>query len=317
MAQITRAGAAALIQEQSINTIIKADTARSAALSSFRTVRMSSKTARQPVLSALPTAGWVTEATTAAGVKPTSEVTWANKDLVAEEIAVIVPIHEDVLADSSFDIESEISPLVSQEFGRVLDAAVFFGTNKPTSWTDAALVPGAIAAGNTYETGTVATADLAEDINQTFALVEDDGFDVNVAYTGRFLRSQLRGLRDDNGAPIYLDGLRSDGSTPSIFGQDLQYVTNGAWDRDAATVLVGDRDKAILGIRQDFTVKYLDQATVGTLNLAERDMVAFRFKFRVAFAVANPVAPGQGATPYPFAVLQPAGGESSSSSSGV
>ena len=304
MADISRADAAALIETFNIHEIIKAETAGSAALSSFRTIRMPTKSARLPVLSALPTAGWVTELADSTGIKPTSEVVWANKDLVAEEIAVIVPIHEDVLADSSFDIEAEIGPLVSEEFGRVLDRAVFFGTNKPASWTDAALIPGAIAAGNRVIEG-ASGVDLAEDINLTFAKVEEDGFDVNTVYTGRFLRSRLRGLRDDSGQPIYLDNLRSDGSTGSVYGQDLRYVTNGAWSRADATLLAGDASKAILGLREDFTVKYLDQATVGSLNLAERDMVAFRFKFRVAFAVANPVTADGSGTKYPFGVLTP------------
>lgn len=305
MADISRSDAAALIETFNISDIIKVDTAGSAALSSFRTIRMPTKAARLPVLSALPTAGWVTESSDSTGIKPTSEVTWANKDLIAEEIAVIVPIHEDVLADSNFDLEAEIAPLVSQEFGRVLDLAVFLGTNKPSTWTDDALIPGAIAAGNRVIEG--AGVDLAEDINLTFAEVEEDGFDVNSVYTGRFLRSRLRGLRDENDGPIYLDNLRRDGASGQIYGQDIFYVTNGAWDRDEATVLAGDSTKAILGIRQDFTVKYLDQATVGSVNLAERDMVAFRFKFRVAFAVANPVTVEGDGTKYPFAVLTPDG----------
>lgn len=304
MAQITREEAAALISEQKITDIIKPELAGSAALNSFRTVRMSKKLARQPVLSALPAAGFVTEATDSTGVKPTTDVAWENKDLIAEEIAVIVPMHEDVVDDADFDIEAEITPLVSFAFGRVLDGAVFFGIDKPSTWTDDALVPGAVAAGNSYVSG-ASGVDLAEDVNQTFALVEDDGFDVNAAYTGRFLRASLRGLRDDNNQPIYLDNLRADGSTPSIYGQDLYYVTNGAWDRSDATLLVGDSTKAILGIRQDFTVKYLDQATVGGINLAERDMIAFRFKFRVAFAVATPLNVDGVEDAYPFAVLTP------------
>lgn len=306
MADISRADAAALLSEQNIHEIVKEAEQSSAALASFRTIRMTKGTARLPVLSALPTAGWVSEsATTDAGKKPTTEVVWANKELIAEEIAVIVPVHENVLDDADFDIWAEVRPLVAQEFGRLLDAAVFFGVNKPATWTDDALVPGAIAAGNEYVAGT-SGVDLAEDINQTFALVEDDGFDVNAAYTGRFLRAQLRGLRDDNGNPIYLDNIRSDGNTPSIYGQDLFYVRNGAWDRDEATLLAGDASKAILGIRQDYQVKMLDQATVGGINLAERDMVALRFKFRVAFAVANPITVDAGSTEaYPFAVLTP------------
>ena len=303
MADITKADALALLARQDINEIIKPDTSESAALASFRTIRMSAGTARMPVLAALPTAGFVSESATAAeGVKPTSKVSWTNKELVAEEIAVIVPVHENTLADSNFDIWAEVRPLVAQEFGRVLDGAVFFGENKPATWLDPALVPGAIAAGNVIEEGT--SIDLAEDFNEAFGFVEDDEFDVNAAFTARFLRRQLRGLRDADNAPIYLDSLRSDQGTASIYGQDLFYVGNRSWDRTEAVALVGDRSKVVLGIREDVQVKLLDQATVGGINLAERDMVALRFKFRVAFATAFSTANGE-ATDYPFAVITP------------
>ena len=308
MADITKADALALLARQDINEIIKPATSSSVALASFRQIRMSAGTARMPVLAALPTAGFVqqydsTASPVVAGKKPTSKVSWTNKELVAEEIAVIVPVHENILADSNFDIWAEVRPLVAQEFGRVLDAAVFFGENKPATWLDPALVPGAIAAGNVVAEGT--GEDLAADFNEAFGEVEDDGFDVNAAYTGRFLRRELRGLRDDVGQPIYLDALRSDGSTASIYGQDLHYFTRGGWDRDEATALVGDKSAVVLGIREDMQVKLLDQATVGGINLAEQDMVALRFKFRVAFATAYSTAGGS-STDYPFAVITPA-----------
>lgn len=310
MADITKADALALLARQDINEIIKPATSSSVALASFRQIRMSAGTARMPVLGALPTAGFVnqydsTAEPVVAGKKPTSKVSWTNKELVAEEIAVIVPVHENILADSNFDIWAEVRPLVAQEFGRVLDAAVFFGENKPATWLDPALVPGAIAAGNEVVEGT--GEDLAADFNDAFGEVEDDGFDVNAAYTGRFLRRELRGLRDDVGQPIYLDALRSDGSTASIYGQDLHYFTRGGWDRDEATALVGDKSAVVLGIREDMQVKLLDQATVGGINLAEQDMVALRFKFRVAFATAYSTAGGS-STDYPFAVITPAVG---------
>lgn len=309
MADINRADALALLKEASVGDIIQEATQASAALSTFRTLRMGSKQHRMPVLSALPTAAFVGEsATESGGVKPTSEVSWENKFLNAEEIAVIIPIHENVLEDQSFDIWGEVRPLVAEEFGRVLDKAVFYGTNKPAGWTDAALIPGAIAAGNEIVAGT--GVDLADDFNEAFGQVEDEGFDVNVAYAGRNLRRQLRGLRDADGNPIYLDGVRSDNNTASIFGQELFYVRNGSWDRDATTALVGDREKAIIGIRSDMEVKFLDQATVGGINLAERDMVALRFKFRVGYATAAPKFTREGGeNPYPFSVITPAGEE--------
>lgn len=309
MADITRDDALSLMARQDINEIIQEAAQSSASLATFRTVRMSAATARMPVLSALPTAGFVTEAPVT-GVKPTSKIEWTDKELIAEEVAVIVPIHENVLDDSAFDVWGQVRPLVSEAFGAIVDAAVLFGTGKPATWVDDALVPGAIDAGNNYTagSGTTPNDDLAGDINGTFALVEEDGFDVNVAYTGRFLRAQLRGLRTADGQPIYLDNLRSDGASGSVYGQDLFYVTNGAWDRDDAILLAGDRRKAIIGIRQDLTIKLLTEATVGDINLAERDMVGLRFKMRLAFAVATPLTREGGDGAYPFAVLEPAGG---------
>lgn len=308
MAVISKADAQALLARQDINEIVQEAERTSAALATFRTIRMSAGVARMPVLSALPTAGFVsddTESTTS--TKPTSNVAWKDKNITAEEIAVIVPIHENVFDDSSFNVWNEVRPLIAQEFGRVLDGAVLFGTNKPTTW-DASLEDGARAAGNVYSAAS--TGDLAEDINQTWGLVEADGYDVNINYAARSLRAQLRGLRDANGQPIYLDNVRADGSTPSIYGEDIHYVTNGAWvpasgtipDDTGASLISGDRSKAILGVRQDMTFKILDQATVGGYNLAEKDMIALRVKFRVGFAVATSVNP-EAADGYPFAVL--------------
>lgn len=309
MAVISKTDAEALLARQDINEIVQEAERSSAALSTFRTIRMSAGTARMPVLSALPTAGFVSDDTEAAsGVKPTSNVAWQNKNITAEEIAVIVPIHENVFEDSSFNIWNEVRPLIAQEFGRVLDGAVLFGTNKPSTW-DASLEDGARAAGNVYSAASA--GDLAEDINQTWGLVEADGYDVNINYAARSLRAQLRGLRDTNGQPIYLDNVRADGATPSIYGEDIHYVTNGAWvpatgtagtDDAGATLISGDRSKAILGVRQDMTFKILTEATVGNYNLAERDMIALRVKFRVGFAVATSVNP-EAANGYPFAVL--------------
>lgn len=302
MADISRAEALALINQGNTNEIFQQAREFSAALRTFRTVPMGTKQVRMPVLEALPTAGFVTET----GTKTTSQVTWESKTLEAEEIAVIVPIHENVLEDSTFDIWGEVRAAVAEALGAVLDGAVFFGTNAPSSWPDS-LAEGARAAGNFYDSDT--TGDLAEDINQTMALVEADGYDPNTVYTNRALRASLRGLRDDNGVPIYSRSLRTDGATDLVYGLDLAFVTNGAWvagsSEGGATAIVGDASKAILGLRSDVEYKILTEATVGSINLAERDMVALRAKFRIGFQVADPTTIEGGSSAYPFAVLGP------------
>ncbi|WP_258933208.1 phage major capsid protein [Nesterenkonia pannonica] len=111
MADISRSDALALLATQDINEIVQEATESSAALNTFRSLRMSAGQARMPVLSALPTAGFVGEsATDSDGMKPLTNVSWGRKELIAEEIACIVPVHENVLDDANFDIWGEVRP---------------------------------------------------------------------------------------------------------------------------------------------------------------------------------------------------------------
>ena len=302
-----RTDAGALIPEERAREIIQGLPAQSAALSLFRQVRMSSKVRSQPVLSALPYAYWVDGDT---GLKQTSEASWGRKQMVAEEIAVIIPVPEAVLDDAEYDIFGEIRPRLVEAFGEKIDQAVLFGTDKPASWTDPAIVPGAVAAGNAVAAGT--GTDLASDISEAMALVEDDDFDVNGFAARRRIRAMLRDLRDTNGNPIYSPSLTA-GTPGALFGEPITYVRNRAWDGDAAELIAGDFSQAIIGLRQDITYKVLDQAVITDadgvvlLNLAQQDSVALRAVMRVAYAVNVPVtrANMDATTPFPFAVVTP------------
>lgn len=298
MADITRAEVASLIGEEYGPTLIKAATQGSAAIAAFPTVNMGTKTRNVPVLATVPEADWVGD-TDNTGVKPTSQATWANKTLVAEEVAVIVPVHENTLDDATEDILAEIAALGGQAIGKKLDQAVFFGTDKPASWTSLDLLAAAAGAAQTF---TVATGlnDLYGSINQAGAAVADAGFDPSVIVARRGLAFQLRNLRDDQGAML----LTGD----SFAGLDTVWSRNGAWENDEATAFVADPNVVRIGIRQDVTVKYLDQATLtGVGNLAEKDMVALRFKARFAYVLGNPYTPEQGAAGIGVAAVIPAG----------
>src|SRR5512143_2849407 len=108
--------------------IIKGATVKSAALQMFRTKRMSTRVSYMPVLAALPTAYFVNGDT---GLKQTTSVSWEQKNLVAEEIAVIVPIPEMLLDDIEYDIWDEVKPLIEEAIAIAFDGAVFFGVDKP------------------------------------------------------------------------------------------------------------------------------------------------------------------------------------------
>lgn len=303
---ISRSNAEALIPVEYSNEIIKSVSRQSAALSLMKRLpNMTRKQRNIPVLQSLPVAGFVNGDN---GLKAVSNVEWGNKVITAEEIAVIIPIPEAVLDDADYDIWAEIKPLIVAEFGRVIDGAVFFGTDKPTSWP-AGIISGAVTASKTVTLGT--GDDIAEDINSVMALVEASGFDVNGFAGDIALKASLRGLRDQNGGLIFQPSLQAE--TPStIYAQPISYVMNGAWDSTTAKLVAGDWNKAVYAIRQDVTYKVLDQAVISDAqghiihNLAQQDMVALRCVMRLGWQLPNPVTQIGGAGRYPFAVLTPA-----------
>lgn len=298
MADITRAEVASLIGEEYGPQVIKAATQGSTALAAFPIVNMGTKVRNMPVLATAPEAQWVGD-TDNTGVKPTSQATWVNKTLVAEEVAVIVPIHENTLDDANEDILAQIAELGGQALGKKLDQAVFFGTDKPVSWTSLDILAAAIASENEFEVGT-GEDDLYGSILQAGEAVADAGFDPAQIIARRGLSFKLRNLRDSD------DRLLLSGD--NFAGLETYWSRNGAWESDEATAFITDPSTVRIGVRQDVTVKFLDQATLtGVGNLAEKDMVALRFKARFAYVLGNPYTPEAGAAAYGVAAITPSG----------
>ena len=130
---IARNKAEALIREQLVNTI-QQDVPKSSTVMQLgtRLANMTSNQTKIPVLSMLPLAYWVNGDT---GMKKTSKQEWDNVYMTAAELAVIVPVPEAVLADSSFDIMGEVQPRVREAMGAKIDNAILFGGERPTEWT--------------------------------------------------------------------------------------------------------------------------------------------------------------------------------------
>lgn len=304
---IDRTGATDLIPPELVHEIIQGLPEQSAALRVMRQARMSTKLQSQPVLATLPTAAWVSGDT---GQKSTTNVSWTNRLLTAEEMAVIVPIPQAVLDDADYDIWGEVRPRIIEAMGKALDEAVLFGVNMPGSWPNS-VEDGAAAASNTYTAGSVGGERLDVDISRMMELVENDGFPVTGVVAGLNLRGSLRRLRDANGQPI----LSTVDNQRLIYDTPLTYVQNGSFDMTRALAIAGDWTQAICAIRQDFQYKMLTEAVIqnadGSIayNLAQQDMVALRVTARFGFQVNNPInrLNPSAATRYPFAVLRPVG----------
>lgn len=305
---IDRARAEALIQEQVVSTIFQDAPKQSVFMSLARKLpNMTSKQTRIPVLDMLPVAYWVNGDT---GFKQTSQQAWDNVYLTAAELAVIVPIPEAVLDDADFDILGEVTPRVNEAIGARVDAAVLFGTNRPTEWQND-IITMARQAGNNVSGGAV-TYDTLLGENGVISKVEESGHMVNGAIASMAMRGKLRGIKNTSGTPLFKSDMQ--GSTQyALDGAPLYFPQNGAFDASIAQMIVGDWSQAVYSIRQDVTTKILDQGVIQDpntkeiiYNLAQQDMIALRVVFRMGWALPNPAtALNSDRTLVPFAYLEP------------
>jgi HK97 family phage major capsid protein len=290
---VSRSGAAALMPEEVSNELLRSLSAASAALTQFRRVPVGRQQVRFPVLSALPTAYFVTGDT---GVKQTTDMAWSNKDLNVEEIAAIVPVPDNVIADMDANVWDEAMPLLTQAVGRVLDQAVFFGTNAPASFPTNILAA-AVAAGNTAVANTAAASGgFYADIDNLYGKVEADGFEVTGFVASTAAKAKLRAARNTLGDK--LDAGRASGSLDNIDGYPVTYAMRGLWPgavNPNPLLFGGQWDQFVLGVRQDITMKVSNEAVIqdntGTIiyNSFQQDLTFLRITFRAGWQVANTI----------------------------
>lgn len=305
---ILRTNAEALIPLEISNEIIKEVPLSSKLLPLMKRLpNMSAKQRTMPITSALANAYFLNGDT---DNKKTSNAEWGKLTLTAEELAVIIPIPEAVLDDSTFDIWGEVKPQIVEALGLAIDDAILFGTNKPASWPEA-IVTQAKAKSHSVAAGT--GLDIASDIigeGGIMAKVEADGYKVNGFIADSTFQATLRDLRDKNNNPIYIPALTV-GAPDTLLGRRIDYDNSGMFATDEALMICGDFSKAVYSIRQDVTYKVLTEAIIqntdGSIayNLAQQDMVALRCVMRLGVQVAIPATRRKGTSGYPFAVLTP------------
>ena len=296
---IDKTNVEALIDTQVANEIFEGVVRESKALSMFRRLpNMTSDKTKLRVLDSLPIAYFVDESTNN-GRKNLTKMAWDKKYINAAELAVIVPIKENVLNDTEIDIWAEVKPRIVEAFGKKIDNAIFNGTDKPADWR-AGLIPSIVTAGAEVTEGD----NLYSDINDVMTKVEESGYNVTGLLGGVGLKGKFRMLTDTTGQPI--KGTEID-SLPKAF------LDNGAWDKTKSVLIAGDFSQAVYAIRQDVTYKVLTEAVIqdpsnGDIlyNLAQDDMVALRVVMRLGWEIPNPVnALNETATRFPFANLKP------------
>lgn len=298
---ITKRNAEALFSVDEVSDIVQGVIKESAVLKMFTQLpNMTSGAMKMRVLDGLPMAYWVGSANN--GRKNLTEMAWANKYIVPEELAVIVPIKEDVLDDASIDIWAQVKPRLVEAIGKKIDQAILVGVDKPAGFR-ADLLTSILNAGAyvTQESGTLYSA-----INDAMVKVEESGYNPTGIIGGVDVKGKFRMMLDTSGQPI---------KGTEIDELPKAYIDNGAWDKTKAQMIVGDFTQAVYSIRQDITYKLLTEAVIqdpsdGTIkyNLAQEDMVALRVVMRLGWEIPNPINALQPdeSVRFPFAAIQAA-----------
>ena len=284
---------------------------------------MRGKTYKLNVNSYLPVAGWVKNSQTVPNAegteinrKPVSTYAFQGVDLVAEELAVIVPISENTLADvEDFGIElaAELQEQVVGAFQEAIDSAVFFGVGSP--WTNfGGIVAGATSASATISWDGQSGTSFYTAISSAMELVEKSGYLPNAILGGASMNSAFRGAITTLGINVADQG---------DIGRLARHIDlTGGFNESTAFAIVGDFRYLVYSFRQEMTMKLLTESVIqdptsGSIlyNLSQQDMVALRFVMRLGFALPNPVnrvsgtlaSDGayleKGAKAYPFAII--------------
>ena len=312
---VSRSDADALFPEEVSRIMLGKATQGSATLDLFRRIPVSRKSVRFPVLTALPVAYWVTGDT---GLKQTTELAWANKYLTVEELATIVPVPDNVMADMEVDVWDSAEPLIVEAFHKAVDEAVFFGTNAPSSFPTNVLA-GIVAASNTVNEGAGDAAHAAlggtmGDLDRVVAAVEEDGFEVNGWAASLSFRRKLRSARNTQGDRV--DAGRVGGDLRSLDADPIAYPMRGSWPTGLGSnnnprAIAGDWSQFVVGVRDDISLKISNDAVIqdntGAIvyNSFQQDLTFLRVTFRIGWQIANTINNDNtnAATRYPAAAL--------------
>lgn len=266
---------------------------------------------------------WVGEGARKSTDAPTmGQLTWT---MSAAELAVIVPLDENVQDDATVDIFDLYKPAIETAIAQKLDAAALFGVDKPAAWgtlgTD--IVPGIeTTSGQFAEDASPTDAELLELISGTGATtadgaiqhLEDNGYEPNGALAYVRFKSRLRNLKDLDGRYIFGDAASAN-QPATVFGVPIAFAKSDIWVPAEAHMIIGDWTQAMVGTRQGIRYKTFDQGVITdgagnvVYSLMESDMVALRVTARYGFKViADDTADGAtlGATSdFPFASVAP------------
>jgi HK97 family phage major capsid protein len=250
---------------------------------------MTTAQASIPVLSALPTARFLT------GVgarKPVTEMKWSSDHIVAEELAAILPLPTAWLDDSQFNIWAEIRPRLAEACAQAIDLAVLTGLGAPASFPPGGVL--ALAGPPIAAQPPPGQPDIVEAVSRAMQKIEDSGLDVNGFAARSTVRGAFRGVRTTTGEWLVW-APDEPGAPPNMFGSPLTYTVMGLGALTNPDLIAGDWSALVVGLRQDMRfdisnegVLYDDDGKV-VASAFQDDLSLMRVYMRLGCAIGRPL----------------------------
>ncbi len=225
------------------------------------------------------------------GIKPKTAPKWDKITLTAETIASITVFTEEEVEDADIDTIAFCKTDTVERLAEVFDGFTL-GYDPATpyaySWSGNVPVANTIAYDPTV-------GDIAEHINLAMSAIEVNGYDCTGMVMHPEMKAVLRGMRDNNGNPIYAENLRDTVSGFAVFGVPTKFTRQMASSGSPATreILLAYTPYLKIGDRLELEVKFLTEATITDpdtdekVSLAETDQVGARFRMRKAFGIVR------------------------------
>lgn len=219
---------------------------------------------------------------------PDTKVTLTYSDLTASKVAAIVAITSELDEDAIVDIGAYVNEQLAEAFAEEEDGQIWAGTGSPHT--------GAFNASSTYG--------KEVDVANSAAITYDNLVDAAMGLKSWYLRgaawymhrtvaADLMKLKDTNGLPILINA--GDPMRTTLLGYPVRLIESAPNSSTSTTnmplILLGDMNRAgIFGLKRDYTVTVLTEATVDGVNLAANDLIGVRVTKRDAFALTMPSA---------------------------
>ena len=245
-----------------INEIIKKITEVSPVRSVARIIATTAKEIVIPKRTGLVSGGWVGEAQTATQ----SNSTYGEDTIKAEKMMVYTDISLEMLRDSVFDMKTQITSDISQDFARLEGQAFILGNgvNKPE---------GLLTNSSVGETVTGSASALTADSLYTIQGFIPTGYNLAWMFNRKTLHGNIRTLKDTYGQYLFVPSLGSTDMPNTVAGLPY-FLANDMPDVGAGTypIILGDYRKCYY-IADNQSIEFIEDPYTQAINGKRRFIV--------------------------------------------